>query len=231
MAKKFKIYDEIIGKIIKNFLILEQLSPAIRPNGRKRPVFLAKCVKCGYEKNVELQTLRSRYSQISCKCWIKQERLPSVPGFITTKNSYYSAKSRCCNPKETGYENYGGRGIKFCDTWLHSFENFLEDMGERPEGTTLDRIDVNGDYELNNCRWADRNIQSFNTRQYKTNTSGRTGVYWFDRVSKWVAVIFINGKQKHLGYFKTFNQAVVAREKAELEVYGEIKKIEVKNDK
>lgn len=70
--------------------------------------------------------------------------------------------SRCHNPKATGYENYGGRGVVVCSRWRESFWNFYEDMGDRPEGTTLDRIDVDGNYEPTNCRWADLETQSNN---------------------------------------------------------------------
>lgn len=71
---------------------------------------------------------------------------------------------RCRNPNATGYQHYGGRGIRVCARWL-SFEAFLADMGERPEGTTLDRREVNGHYEPGNCRWATRSMQSRNTRR------------------------------------------------------------------
>jgi hypothetical protein len=71
--------------------------------------------------------------------------------------------ARCRNPKSKIYRYYGGRGIAVCDRW-RSFENFLADLGERPEGTTLDRINVNGNYEPGNCRWATAKEQARNTR-------------------------------------------------------------------
>lgn len=75
---------------------------------------------------------------------------PRSPTYI----SWQSMKSRCYAPKTHGFHNWGGKGIKICDEWKNDFTAFLRDMGERPEGTTLDRLDANGDYTQQNCRWA-----------------------------------------------------------------------------
>lgn len=80
-----------------------------------------------------------------------------------TYRSWSSMKSRCQNPKSTSYKYYGARGVTVCSRW-ESFENFFEDMGERPEGTSLDRIDPHGNYEPGNCRWATSAEQNRNKR-------------------------------------------------------------------
>ena len=72
---------------------------------------------------------------------------------------------RCCNPGHPSYHNYGGRGIQVCDRWLHSFKNFLEDMTPRPSGRmTIDRVNNNGNYDPNNCRWVTHRQNCSNKR-------------------------------------------------------------------
>lgn len=87
-------------------------------------------------------------------------------GASRTYKTWESMMRRCSNPKDKDYENYGGRGITICIDW-YSFENFLADMGPRPEGMTLDRKEVNGNYEPANCRWATPLEQAQNRRPYK----------------------------------------------------------------
>jgi hypothetical protein len=94
----------------------------------------------------------------------KKARATNARRCTPTRISWYAMRQRCLDQRHRSYANYGGRGITVCARW-ELFENFLADMGVRPPGTTLDRIDVNGDYTPENCRWADAKTQRRNQRQ------------------------------------------------------------------
>jgi hypothetical protein len=85
-------------------------------------------------------------------------------GRSRTYTTWQMLRQRCTNPRNPNYRWYGGRGITVCERWLHNFENFLADMGHRPTGKSIDRINSNGDYEPSNCRWATPSEQLRNRR-------------------------------------------------------------------
>jgi len=84
--------------------------------------------------------------------------------------AWFNMIYRCTQPSSDSYNNYGGRGITVCPEWLNSFDTFVADMGERPKGHTLDRINVNGNYEPSNCKWSTRAEQARNTRKARVVT-------------------------------------------------------------
>ena len=99
---------------------------------------------------------------------------------------WIGVKTRCLNKKEAGYKHYGGRGILICDRWKDSFDNFLHDMGKRPSPKhSIERLDVNGNYEPGNCVWATKSQQVLNTRANKRYTHDGitlTIIEWENRV-------------------------------------------------
>jgi hypothetical protein len=100
-------------------------------------------------------------------------------------NSWRAMRSRCLNARHPSFSNYGGRGINICDEWINNYDAFVRDMGPRPEGATLERINTNGDYEPGNCRWATAKEQLNNQRRcrkYTLNGETLTVTQWAERV-------------------------------------------------
>lgn len=138
---------------------------------------------------------------------MNREGISKHPLYFT----YFNMLARCYNPNYHHYHRYGYRGITVCDEWFRSFRKFAEDMGERPKGHQLDRIDNDKGYSKENCRWASKYTQMGNT----SNTEFIAGVSWMSQRSKWRARIKVKGKEKHLGMFESYEHAVFARKVAE----------------
>ena len=154
------------------------------PNAGRHTKWLCRCsCAAGTIREVSSDHLRSGRSQ-SCGCLTVETTIArSTKHGKATKerssrayNSWASMLSRCTNPRAQGYRNYGGRGIRVCESWLHSFSQFFADMGREPEiGESLERKDNNGDYCPDNCIWADRATHSKNRRNNRIETyNGKT---------------------------------------------------------
>lgn len=99
-------------------------------------------------------------------------------------NAWKHAIHRCYNERDGSYYNYGNRGVTVSTEWLADFNNFLNDMGPRPDNTSLDRIDVNGNYEASNCRWADSLTQAQNKRKQQRRATKVYRTYTKDGVTQ-----------------------------------------------
>lgn len=168
--------ENIIGLKSGRLTVIRELPTKLCPyNNRKCGYYSLRVVECICECSkiisCPLNHIRRKSKpRVSCGC-IKKEGTTRKHGYCGTKtyNIWQAMKKRCNNPKSDFYYCYGGKGIKVCEEWNNSFENFLKDMGECPEGYSIERIDINKGYNPDNCKWIPLLEQGKNTSQTKLN--------------------------------------------------------------
>lgn len=182
--RKFAFVEDLTGRRFGRLTVIGRA-----PNKGERTMWICKC-DCGNIKTIGRANLVKGTTQ-SCGC-LHKEAVRAInkkkhggtgsPTYIRWR----SMKSRCYNPNDIGYANYGGRGIRVCERWLNSYEAFVADMGVVPSREyTLDRIDVNGDYCPENCKWATMKEQSNNKRNNRLlthNNRTQTISQWCDEL-------------------------------------------------
>ena len=157
----------LCGRKFGKLEVLSLTGQVVSKSGQSRRFWLCRC-ECGKETKVVTHALTGGNTQ-SCGCMkgLGNYGRTATHGMWATPvyRTWRGMKQRCHDKNATGYERYGGKGIKVCDRWRNSFENFFADMGDKPSHLySIDRIDSAGDYEPRNCRWLLKYLQNRNKR-------------------------------------------------------------------
>ena len=193
--------NDLMGQVFGRLTVVEKAE-----NIGLKTAWLCRC-ECGKTKVVRTWHLTWR-KVISCGCYRDQvtgarNRTHGMTG-TPEYRTWYHMLDRCNKPNDPSYPNYGGRGIKVCPEW-HSFDKFYADMGSRPKGLTLERVDNERGYGPDNCVWADRYQQAKNARPVYNSATGVVGVW--KKGKRYKAYIKERGTKKYLGSASTVEAA------------------------
>ena len=187
---------------------------ATEDSKQKRRYGIYKCGFCGGEFRARTSLVKTGNTK-SCGCYkvkrIRERTTKHGLGATRLYNIWNNIKNRTLNPKHRQYSDYGGRGITLCDEWLdvQNFYNWAISNGYS-DGLSIDRIDNDGGYCPENCRWTTSTIQNRNQRMKKNNKSGFKGVSYKKDIKKYVTFICINKNNIYLGSFLTAVEAGIA---------------------
>jgi len=194
------------GQRFGRLVVLEQAGRTVS----KKVLWKCKC-DCGNETQTDSGSLVTGNTE-SCGCILKEAITKHGGWKKSSYNTWRAMIRRCNNPKDKDYPKYGGKGVSVCPEWL-DYATFAKDMGEPQGDETLDRIDVYGNYEPSNCRWAGLTQQARNVRVRANSETGVTGVVFYK--NRYYAKITVKKKNYYSKVFNTIEEAAAARKELE----------------
>lgn len=201
----------IMGKSVQKNQVYNNLKVLEYSHNDKygRKVYKFECLLCGNYIFTKGTSVKNGYTK-SCGCISKNNAKTHGMHGTPLYKKWKGMKARTKSNDQVHKERYKDRGIVVCKRW-EKFENFYNDMNESyVEGSELDRIDNDGNYEPSNCRWVTHKENSNNRSKYK-NKTGYTGIHYRENKNQYEANVCINRKPKHIGVYKNLKDAVIAR--------------------
>lgn len=217
--------DFSVGSVFGRLTITGGPQKYVTRGGYDYTIYPCSCT-CGGTKSVRKTHLKSgKVFHCGCTRLDKNGRVHESHDFRDTPiyHSWFAMKQRCKNKNTEMYYLYGGRGISYDPNW-ETFMGFYNDMGESfQDGLTLDRIDVDGNYCKQNCRWANNHLQGYNRRFSELNKSGKTGVLWDRKSNKWRVKFRIPAGEQINKWYEYLWDAVYERMLLEQKYHGIVK--------
>lgn len=213
-------YIDLTGQRFGRLIVTGSVPNPSKTNRAKRWRCVCDCGNCITTRGDGLRSGRT----VSCGCYREEQRLKAVTKHGGHNTRLYTAwnnmLSRCVYKNAKNNKDYGGRGISVCEEWLE-FENFRDwaMANGYTDNLTIERKNVDGNYEPGNCTWVTAQEQMFNTRIPQDNKSGHKGVIYSKKSHKWYAFIVINRRQISLGLYDLYEDAVKSREDGERKYY------------